>query len=161
MSIKATPRPKRQNFAVVGFGVCNTPFFLLFADNMQVPKGSFEKDDPNQKFPYFVSIFDAFETLEAAKAFQKRQSELDGRLQLDVVPVGVPIPIPPVAAMETTYLNKDEDEFMREFEKQQGAQKEFLEQKAAESRRRQEVLKSIGPERVDQLEWMDALFMHH
>ena len=45
---------------------------------------------------------------------------------------------------------------MREFEQQQSAQKEFLEQKAAEARRRQEVLKAIGPEKVDQLEYVST-----
>lgn len=37
---------------------------------------------------------------------------------------------------------------MREFEQQQLKQKEVLEQKAMESRRRKEVLRAIGPEKV-------------
>ena len=76
------------------------------------------------------------------------------------VPVGVPIPLPPAKAEKTVFLNKDEDKFMREFEQQQLKQKEVLEQKAMESRsveektvylrdrRRKEVLRAIGPEKV-------------
>lgn len=52
-------------------------------------------------------------------------------------------------------MNKDEDEFMKNFETQQTKQRQVMEAKAQESRKRKEVLRAIGPEKQDELQYYD------
>lgn len=133
--IKPTPHPKRQQYCLLGLGI---------------PKRTFEQTattadaDVVPKFPYFIVPMGTYETMDAAKAARNRQAEVDGRLELAIVPVGRAVPLSQRDAEETDYLNTEEDKYMKQFQASQKSQRDFIEKKADESRRKA-IVKDIVP----------------